>query len=109
MTKTMLGKISGCLFGLLDRQIGLHLTFFCSDGSGVCDSFSMWDTSVKVTQSTMWTEKDRDKQYTSIVRRVSDVLMQAKKTDTSKLVGTPVELTIEDNTLRSWRVLTEVL
>ena len=109
MTKTMLGKIYGCFFGLLDRQIGLHLTFSCSDGSGMCDSLSMWDTSIKVTQSTMWTEEDRDRQYVSIVRRVSDVLMQAKKTDVSKLVGTPVELTIEDNTLRSWRVLTEVI
>ena len=69
----------------------------------------MWDTSIQVTSSTMWTEEDRDRQYVSIVRRVSDVLMQAKKTDTSKLVSTPVELTFEDEQLKSWRILTEVI
>ena len=68
----------------------------------------------KITRATSakWTEEDRSKQYDEIMRFLSKTLADAKVQDVSQLVGKPVELTLEGGgfgTLKSWRILTEVL
>lgn len=41
--------------------------------------------------------------------RLSSVLSKAKTMSVDKLSGTPIEITLDGNALKSWRVLEEVL
>lgn len=72
---------------------------------------TVWDPEqIKVTQYTKWTESERDALLAKLMRYISKLLADAKVDDVSKLVGKPIELTInEHNSLESWRILTEVL
>ena len=45
----------------------------------------------------------------NMLKKLSDVLKQAKVNTIDKLKNIPVEVTLEGNTFKSWRVLTEVL
>lgn len=40
---------------------------------------------------------------------IMELMKQAKVNDVTKLAGKPVAITLEHNTLKSWRILTEVL
>lgn len=112
MEKKVLGKIIIAKFGLGGYQgamIGLHLRFEFGD-SDVCDTKSYWDSNViEWSDRCKWTEEDRSVAYADIIRFVSDTLSAAKVSEVSQLVGTPVEITMRGNTLKSWRVLTDVL
>lgn len=111
MTK-YLGKISSVKFGIggyQDAMLGLHLCFDF-DGSGVCTTISAWDyTRIEHTKYTKWTEQSRQDQYAEIMCKISKYLSQAKVNDVSKLLGIPVEVTLKDNVIDSWRILEEVL
>lgn len=111
MQGTFLGKIESVNFGIFEGRIGIafHLAF---SHSGIGDySQTTWDpTSVNITEHTKWTESDRDAQLALIMRYISKLLADAKVDDITKLAGKPVELVInERNSLKSWRILTEVL
>ncbi len=110
--KNKLGKIESVFFGLggyQDSMIGLHTTFI-SDNYCVKDIRCAWDSeSVKWSDTCKWTEHDRDKQYSELLRYISKLLSDAKVNSIDKLKGIPVKLTFEGNTLKEWRVLTEVL
>lgn len=107
-----LGKIESVYFGLggyQDACIGLNVTLDMN-GSGVCDSKTAWDSNlIKCDDHCKWTESDRSKQYDEIVRYISDLLSEAKVSKVENLKGIPVEVTLEGNTLKSWRILTEVI
>ncbi len=107
-----LGKIESVSFGVGGYQgamIGIHITL--GDGGwGVCDSKVAWDAEqVKHTEHIKWTEEDRDKQYSKIMRYISKILSEAKVDCVYKLKGIPIEAIFEGNMLKEWRVLTEVL
>jgi len=106
------GKIKSAVFGLggyQDSMIGLHLDFG-GEGWGVSTTKSAWDSNIiKHTESCQWTEEHRDAQYSDIVRKVSDILKDAKVDSVSKLIGKPVEITFDGTTLKDWRILTEVI
>ena len=107
-----LGKIEEVHFGLGGYQgamLGLHVTL--GDGSwGVGDSKANWDSEqIKWGEYTQWSEEDRDGWYSEIMRYVSTLLKEAKVDSVDKLKGKPVEVTFEGNTLKEWRILTEVL
>lgn len=107
-----LGKIEEVSFGLGGYQgamLGLHVTL--GDGGwGVGDSKANWDAEqIKWSENTQWTESDRDMWFSEIMRYVSKLLKEAKVDSVDKLKGKPVEVTFEGNTLKSWRILTEVL
>jgi hypothetical protein len=107
-----LGKIESVSFGLGGYQgamIGLHVTL--GDGGwGVCDTESAWDAEqIKHTEHTKWTEEDRDKQYSEIMRSVSKLLSQAKVESIDKLKGIPIEASFDGMVLKDWRILKEVL
>lgn len=112
MNGKLLGKIDKCYFGIggyNDAMIGIHFQF-SSGSTAVGSTKSAWDAeTIKHTEYCKWTESDRDQQYAEIVRYVSKILKEAKCEDVSRLVGKPVELTFESNTLKEWRILTEVL
>ena len=90
-------------------MLGLHVTL--GDGSwGVGDSRANWDSEqIKWTEHTQWSESDRDKWFADIMRYVSKLLKDAKVDSVEKLKGKPVEVTFNGNTLKEWRILTEVL
>ena len=112
MKEKVLGKIDSAKFGIggyQDAMIGLHLSF-TMNGSGVCQSLCAWDANmIKHSEYCKWTEEDRSKEYDQIMRKISDILNDSKKSSVSDLAGVPVELEFEGNSLKDWRVLTEVL
>ena len=107
-----LGKIQDVSFGLGGYQgamIGIHVTLG-NEGWSVGDSRANWDAEqIECTEYTQWTEEDRDGWYAEIMRYVSKLLEEAKVDSVDKLKGKPVEVTFEGNTLKEWRILTEVL
>jgi hypothetical protein len=107
-----LGKIESVKFGLggyQDSQLGLSVTLG-NGGWGVGDFNGNWDAErIKWSEHCKWTEEDRDKGYSETMRYLSKLLNAAKVDSVDKLKGIPVEVTLEDNTLKEWRVLTEVL
>ena len=111
MQGTFLGKIESIKFGLSDSRIGLFYTLTLNNCCGTKSSKSVWDPEqVEVTEYTKWTEDDRDVQLAQLMRYISKLLSEAKVDDITKLAGKPVEVTIDEfNSLKSWRILTEVL
>ena len=107
-----LGKIENVYFGMggyQDSMIGLHVTI---SGNYWCvnDSKCAWDAEIiKHTENCKWTEHDRDLDYAKIIRFISSLLKEAKVDTVEKLKGIPIEATFEGNTLKDWRVLTEVI
>lgn len=107
-----LGKIKDAYVGLggyQDAMIGIHFTFE-GDGFGVSSTKSIWDPNIiKCSEYSKWSEPDRDKAFSEIMRYISDLLKQAKVDSVSELKNKPVEITFENSTLKEWRILTEVL
>jgi hypothetical protein len=107
-----LGKIEAVRFGLggyQDAMLGIHVTLG-NGGWGVGDSTAQWDAElINCSEHTKWSESDRDVWYSEIMRYVSKLLKDAKVDSVEKLKGKPIEATFEGNTLREWRILTEVL
>lgn len=104
-----LGKITLFQFGFggyQDAQIGVSIDI-SGEGWGVGDFWGMW--SRKPNSFCKWTVKDQDEEHAKLVRRIQKLLEDAKKTHIGQLVGLPVEVTFQDNTLKSWRILKEVL
>jgi hypothetical protein len=107
-----LGKIENISFGYggyQDCMLGLSVTLGNGEW-GVQDFKGNWDAeSIKVTEYTQWTETDRDRDYSNLVRFISKLLKQAKVSNIEQLKGKPVEVTFDSNLLKEWRILTEVL
>jgi hypothetical protein len=108
-----LGKLSNVKFGLggyQDACLGLTVTITGNDGWGVSDNKSAWDVNkIKHTEHCKWTEEDRSKGYDDVMRYISDLLDNAKVSSIDGLNGKPVEVTFDGMTLKSWRILTEVI
>lgn len=110
--ETKLGKLKNVKFGLCGYQeacLGISVSIE-GQGWGVGDCKSTWDANlIECTEHCKWTEEDRSKGYDETMRYVSDLLAAAKVDSVEKLNGIPVEATFEGMTLKSWRVLTEVI
>lgn len=105
-----LGKISSVSFGhggYQDAMIGISFSFAGNSGWGVSDFWGVW--SIERSKHAKWTEKDRINDAGKMVMKINDLLSQAKVSDVARLDGIPVEVTFEGNTLKEWRILTEVL
>lgn len=108
-TMKQLGKISKISVGqggYQDAMIGITFDIQ-GQGWGIGDFWGYWAT--KITSGTKWTEADRIKALGEVMMRLNALLQTAKVSNTNQLVGIPVEVETKDNTLVSWRVLTEVL
>lgn len=104
-----LGKIENVCVGIRDGALGIHFTLSSSEW-GVGDSRLAWDPeTVKVTEYTKWSEKDRDEDLIRIMRFISKLLKEAKVDSVDKLKDKPVEVIFENNMLVDWRILTEVI
>lgn len=108
MIRKELGKIEKVYYGFGGYQdVMTGITFTLSmGGSGVCDFWGMWSDRSKHCK---WTLKDQIDSHGEVVNRITKLLHEAKVNRVDKLAGIPIEVTMERNTLKSWRVLTEVL
>lgn len=103
-----LGKIESLSFGsggYDDAMFGFSFTF-CGDGWGVSDFWGTWSN---WSEGCKWTVEDQSKIFTESLLRVKQLLTDAKKSNFVDLKGVPVEVTLEDGRLSSWRILTEVI
>ena len=106
-----LGKISSLRFGFggyQNTQLGISIKI-TGETWGVCDFYGTWGPKIKCTEHTNWTEQDRDAMYARTVRRIGELLIDAKVDCIRDLEGTPVEVEFEGQEMKSWRVLTEVI
>lgn len=107
-----LGKIESIKLGLggyQDSMIGLtiHLS---GDSWDVKDFKGTWDAEIiECSKHCKWTEEDRNKTYSETIRFISKLLEESKVDDLDKLKGMPVEVTFDENKLKEWRVLKEVI
>lgn len=112
MMDKKLGKIESVSFGYggyNEAKFGLNLTF-SGEGWGVtCFIGNAWGIDLECTQNCQWTEEDRDKSFADMCREVNQVMLDAKVYSVDKLLNKPVEVTFEDNLLKEWRILKEVL
>lgn len=95
--------------GYQDAFLGVAFTLG-GKGWGVGDSWGFWSPHiVKHDDNTNWTEASRQAEIFNAFARLSELLKTAGMDDSNKLVGLPVECTFEGMSLKSWRLLTEVL
>lgn len=103
-----LGKITFAEFGTIRDYpflIGLQLGFHMS-GSAVMDGGKY---TVNISPECKWEKHDRETTVTKYIEEVDRILKDAKVNYVSELLNKPVEVAIEDNTFKDFRILTEVL
>lgn len=104
----LLGKIDYAEFGLYpDRPFlyGLMLGF-SFPGEGVSDGGKY---TVNISPNCRWEESERQEAITKQAEHLRDILKDAKCNYVSELKNKPVEVIIQNNTFKSFRILTEVL
>lgn len=101
-----LGKITAVSFGRnSDRPFlfGLELTL---TGKG-------WGTfttiNANMSDACEWTEEQRNAAFFEVCRKIYKLLRDANVNSVYELIGKPVEVIFENNMLRDYRILTEVL
>lgn len=107
---TKIGKIREAYIGFGGYQ-GAQYGFFVDVGNkdwSVGDMRGYWGPEVSSDRA-KWTEEDRSKGYADCMRYVADLLVKAKVTKVSELIGKPVEVTFVGESLVSWRILEEAL
>lgn len=109
MTVTVLGKIESVDFGKCKDypfMFGLQITFHLADGCGIgCGG----KYTVNVSDSCRWEKSERQEKITKMIDGLNKLLSEAKVNYVSELVNKPVEVEIEDNCFKNFRILTEVL
>lgn len=109
MTGKILGKINFAEYGTVRDYpflIGLQLGFKLGDGTGVMDGGS---NTINISKECRWEESKRETAVTISVEKVYQILKDAKVNYVSQLINKPVEVTIEKNCFKDFRILTEVL
>lgn len=109
MIETKLGKINRVKFGsggYNDAMVGISFDLG-GQGWGVGDFWGWW--SDDPSPHAKWTKEDQLKHHGETMGKIIDLMKKAKVNDLNKLQGIPVEITFENMTLNSWRVLEEVL
>lgn len=102
-------KITAVIFGFGgydDVMFGFGLDF-SGDGYGMSSWHGTWMR--EPDEYCKWTKEDQNKIFLDAALLVLDTLTKAKKKTVQGLVGTPCEVTFEGNSIKSWRVLTEVI
>ena len=109
MTGKILGKISSVQFGFIPDMpflFGLDLTFKLGDGSAIGTGGAY---TVNISKECIWADEERRKGITEMIDKVGQILHDAQVSNVYNLKNVPVEVTIEGNTFRDFRILTEVL
>lgn len=104
-----LGKIEEISLGFggyQDTEIGIRFTL-SGKGFGVCDWWGEY--AGDISDNSDYTKVARLCDLGKVTMRIANLLGQIKKQNFEDLKGVPVEVTFENSTLKSWRILTEVL
>lgn len=104
-----LGKIQRIRFGMggyQDACIGVSFVLG-GESFGVHDFWGTWG--IDRSERAKWTEEERLTQLGEMVMRLKKLMDDAKVTTVEQLAGIPISITFDDRTLKSWRVLKEVL
>lgn len=104
-----LGKIEKITLGgggYQDAMFGVSVALSFG-GSGVGDFRGNW--SKYPGERAQYTEAEWEAEHAKTYAWLRDLMRSAKVDDFTKLRGIPVEVEFEGNTLKSWRVLSEVL
>lgn len=108
--RTEIGKIQKIAFGwggYQDCMIGFSITLG-GKSWGVSTFEGAWGTDR--SESTKWSEDDRLKDLGRACIFIRDILKGANKQTLDKLENIPIEAVFDEkNTLKSWRILEEVL
>ena len=75
-------------------------------GSGVMDGGKY---TVNISPECKWKEMNREATILKSIEEVNRILKDAKVNYVSELLNKPVEVTMECNTFKDFRILTEVL
>ncbi|MBY0596144.1 hypothetical protein [Bacillus bingmayongensis] len=110
MDGKFLGKIVKAEFGTYrdrDFLMGLQLEFRFDGNSGVsCGGRHL----INISSNCKWdSEEEKNIAYQRVLKELAFVLKEAKVNTVSELVGKPIEITIEDQMYKTFRILTEVL
>lgn len=104
----VLGKITSAEFGTISDYpflFGLQLNFsmeYGSIGDGGKYTFN-------ISKECKWEKHERSEFIVTTIENIADILEKAKVNYVSQLVGKPVEITIDRNCFKDFRILTEVL
>jgi len=109
-TQKRIGKIQRIEFGFGgydDAMIGISVTLGSDkEGWGVGEFKGTW---ANRPDGAGWTLESQARILGETVIWFKDLLIAAKRKRIEDLEGTPVEVTFENDRLKSWRVLTEVI
>lgn len=109
MTEQVLGKITSAEYGMVSDYpflFGLQLYFKLGNATGIgCGSKYTFN----ISNECRWTKEERQIAITNSIDELHQILIAAKVDYVSQLVGKPVEVTIESNTFKNFRILTEVI
>ena len=108
MTEKLLGKIDLVEYGIVTDYpsfMGLILGFTMSG----YEVMSGMKYTVNISPECRWEEAERQDAITKNVEFINGILKDAKVKYVSELIGKPVEVTIERNVFKDFRILTEVL
>ena len=109
MTGKILGKIDFAEYGTVKDYpflIGLQLGFKLGDGTYVMDGGI---NTINISEECKWEEAEREAAITVSVEKIYQILKDAKVNYVSELINKPVEVTIDKNCFKDFRILTEVL
>jgi hypothetical protein len=106
--RTERGKIKSVRLGAggyQDAKYGFTLDL----GSGCWSVTDFWGTWADHSEGCEWSIADQQQKFLASFMRVKELMRDAGVDDFSKLKNVPVEITFEGNTMKSWRIMTEVL
>jgi hypothetical protein len=106
--KTELGKIQRVHFGFggyQDAMFGVSFTL-AGEGWSVGNFRGTWATHGAHCK---WTPQDQSDEWGKTVSYCRDLCESAKVQTVDQLCGIPIEAKFDQNTLKSWRILSEVL
>lgn len=109
MTGKVLGKIDFVEFGTIKDYpflIGLQVGFKLADGCGIMCGGKY---TVNIDKQCRWEETERQQAITVTIENLYKLLKDAKVNYVSELLNKPVEVEIEKNTFKDFRILIEVL
>lgn len=110
MEEKVLGKISVAEFGTVNDYpflFGLQLMFSinrCSVGDGL-----KYTVNIEPSCKSWSNPEERTITITTYMEKIKIILDEAGVNYVSELVGKPVEVILENNTFKDFRILTEVL
>ena len=106
-----LGKIKKVTFGhggYQDTMIGVRFDLG-GESWGVSDFWGYWGAMIERSDSTQWTELERNILLGETTMKIYKLLVDAKVDSIEDLEGIPVRVKFEGMSLKSWEVLKEVL